>query len=141
MPEAKTRATDASVDDFLNSLENDDLRWDCLTIAEIMRQATESKPRMWGANIVGFGSHRLKYATGREVDWPLIALSPRKQNIALYLSPGFDGRDELLAILGKHSCGKSCVYIKRLSDVHLPTLRKLVTASVRHASKLQTKAS
>jgi len=141
MPEPKTRATDASVDDFLKTLENDEVRLDCLTIAEIMRRATKSKPRMWGANIVGFGSGRLKYATGREVEWPLISFSPRKQNIALYLSPGFDGRDELLAILGKHSCGKSCLYIKRLSDVHLPTLRKLVTASVRHASRPQTSAS
>jgi len=77
MPEPKTRATDASVDDFLKTLENDEVRLDCLTIAEIMRRATKSKPRMWGANIVGFGSGRIKYATGREVEWPLISFSPR----------------------------------------------------------------
>ena len=90
---------------------------------------------MWGAGIVGFGTYRCTYANGREADWMVTAFSPRKQNITLYLMGGFAGRDELMAALGKHSCGKSCLYIKRLSDVHLPTLKKLVRASVQHVKK------
>ena len=89
-------------------------------------------PAMWGSNIVGFGSYHYVYASGREGDWPLTAFSPRKQNITLYIVAGFEQYEGLLAKLGRHSCGKSCLYIKRLSDVHVPTLKKLVTASVRH---------
>jgi len=90
---------------------------------------------MWGSSIVGFGDAHYKYASGREGDWMQVAFSPRKQNITLYLSSGFEGRDELLSQLGKHSCGKGCVYIKRLSEVHLPALKKLIHASVKHTRK------
>ena len=100
-----------------------------------MQKATNAEPQMWGASIVGFGSYHYKYASGREGDWMLTAFSPRKQNITLYIFGGFEGYDELMAQLGKHSCGKSCVYIKRLSDVHLPTLKKLIKASVKHMRK------
>ena len=140
MAEAKTKVNDASVEAFLDSIGDDQVRLDCLAIAGIMQQATRAKPRMWGSNIVGFGTRRYKYANGREADWMLIAFSPRKQNITLYVSVGFKGRDELLAALGTHACGKSCVYIKRLSDVHLPTLKKLVIASVKHGLRAQPTA-
>jgi hypothetical protein len=135
MAELKTKLNDASVDDFLNSIKDEQVREDCRAIAEIMRKATKAEPKMWGSSIVGFGSYRYKYASGREGDWMQVAFSPRKQNITLYISSGFEGRDELLAKLGKHSCGKGCVYIKRLSDVHLPTLKKLINASVKHMLK------
>jgi uncharacterized protein DUF1801 len=135
MAELKTKRNDASVDDFLNSIKDEQVRTDCRTIAEIMQKATKAKPQMWGSAIVGFGSRRYKYSSGREIDWMLIAFSPRKQNITLYISSGFEGHDELMAQLGKHSCGKGCVYIKRLSDVHLPTLKKLINASVKHMLK------
>src|SRR5262249_33718344 len=122
MAELKTKRNDASVDDFLDAIKDEQVRKDCRAIADIMQKATKAKPQMWGSSIVGFGSFLYKYGSGRENEWMLAAFSPRKQNITLYLWPGFEGYDDLMAQLGKHSCGKACVYIKRLSDVHLPTL-------------------
>jgi Domain of unknown function (DU1801) len=135
MAELKTKRTDASVDDFLNSIKDDQVRQDCWTIADMMQKATKAKPQMWGPSIIGFGNHRYKYPNGREMDWMLIAFSPRKQNITLYLSRDFEGYDELMEQLGKHSSSKACLYIKRLSDIHLPTLKKLINASVKHLKK------
>jgi hypothetical protein len=133
--ELKTKRTAASVDDFLDSIKHDQVREDCRTIADIMGEAVKAKPEMWGPSIVGFGKYKYKYADGREMDWMLIAFSPRKQNITLYIRSDFEGYDELMSNLGTHSCGKSCIYIKRLSDVHMPTLRKLINASVQSVSK------
>jgi hypothetical protein len=130
MPEPKTRLTGASVEDFLDAIENDQVRDDCRTIAGIMEKAAKSPPRMWGSSIVGFGTTRYRYASGREGEFMLTAFSPRKQNITLYLTPNLNEYGDLLSRLGTHSCGKGCLYIKRLSDVHLPTLTKLVKASV-----------
>jgi hypothetical protein len=135
MAEIKTKLNDASVDDFLNSIKDEQVRQDCWAIVEIMQEATKAKPQMWGASIVGFGNYHYKYASGREGDWMLTAFSPRKQNITLYIQPGFEGYDELMAKLGKHSCGKACIYIKRLSHVHLSTLKKLIKGSVKHKLK------
>lgn len=135
MAELKTKLNDASVDDFLNAVKDEKVRQDCWAIVEMMRKATKAEPKMWGPSIVGFGNHRYKYPNGREMDWMQIAFSPRKQNITLYIATGFESRDELLAQLGNHSCGKGCVYIKRLSDVHLPTLKKLIKESVKHVTK------
>jgi hypothetical protein len=135
MAELKTRQTRASVDKFLGAIKDEQVREDCMTLVDIMQKATGAPPQMWGTSIVGFGSYRYGYASGREVDWMLTAFSPRKQNLTLYIMPGFDGYDDLMARLGKHSCGKSCLYIKRLSDVHLPTLKKLVGSSVRYLKK------
>jgi hypothetical protein len=135
MAELKTKRNDASVDDYLNAIKNEQVRTDCRAIADIMQKATKAKPQMWGSAIVGFGSRRYKYSSGREIDWMLIGFSPRKQNITLYILSGFEGQDELMAQLGKHSCGKGCVYIKRLSDVHLPALKKLINGSVKHMLK------
>lgn len=130
MAEIKTKLTKSSPTDFLNAIKDDQVRKDCWTIAGIMQKATKAKPKMWGTKIVGFGDCRLKYPSGREMDWMLVAFSPRKQYIALYTLPEFPGRKEIMAKLGKHSAGKSCVNIKRLSDVDLPTLKKLVEGSV-----------
>jgi hypothetical protein len=135
MAELKTKRNEASVDNFLNAIKDEQVRQDCWTIVDIMQKATKAKPQMWGPSIVGFGSRRYKYDSGREIDWMLVAFSPRKQNITLYVSSGFEGYDDLMARLGKHSCGKACVYIKRLSDVHLPTLKKLINGSVKHMLK------
>jgi hypothetical protein len=87
---------------------------------------------MWGDSIVGFGKYHYVYPSGREGDWMLISFSPRKQNITLYIMSGFEQYEELLSTLGKYTRGKSCLYIKRLSDIHLPTLKKLIQASVDH---------
>jgi len=138
MAEIKTKRNEASVNDFLNAIKDEQVREDCWVIADIMQKATNDAPKMWGSSIVGFGSRQYKYAGGREGDWMQVAFSPRKQNITLYISSDFEGRDELLAQLGKHSCGKGCVYIKRLSDVHLPTLKKLIKASVKHVAKTKS---
>ena len=135
MAQPKTKLTSASVESFLITIKDEDKRKDCWAIAGIMETATKAKPRMWGSAIVGFGTYRLKYADGREADWPITAFSSRKANITLYIMAGFEGYDELLAQLGKHDRGKSCVYIKRLSDIHVPTLKKLIAGSVKHVIK------
>ena len=135
MAELKTRVTDASVSKFLDAITDDQLRQDCWTLVDLMEQATKAKARMWGTTIVGFGSYHYTYASGREGDWMLTAFAPRKQNLTLYVMPGFKGRDELMAQLGKHSCGKSCIYVKRLAEVHMPTLKKLVAESVKYLRK------
>ena len=127
MAEAKTKPTKASVDKFIKSVTDAQTRKDCFTISELMKKATGAEPQMWGSSIVGFGTRHYRYASGREGDWPIIGFSPRKQNLTLYLMMyGLDDRDELLKKLGKHSLGKGCLYIKRLSEVNLPTLKKLI---------------
>jgi hypothetical protein len=132
MPEAKTKLNDASVSDFLNKIPDQQLRSDCYTLVNIMQSAANDAPRMWGSSIIGFGEHNIVYAGGRESTWMMIGFAPRKQNIALYIGSSFPEHDRLLPELGKHSTGKGCLYIKKLSDVHLPALEKLVSASVRH---------
>src|SRR5215213_8696381 len=132
MSELKTKLTQASVDDFLNAIPDAQIRQDCWAIVEIMQEATQAPPQMWGASIVGFGSYHYKYASGREADWMLTGFAPRKLNITLYIMAGFEQYNDMLAQLGKHTCGKSCLYIKRLADIDLPTLKQLVHASVEH---------
>ena len=134
MADVKTKLTGASVDDFIDRIDNEQVRDDCRTISGIMQKATKAPPRMWGASIVGFGTSRYTYANGKDAEFMLTAFSPRKQNITLYLG-NLDKQGDLLAKLGTHSCGKGCLYIKRLSDVHMPTLTKLVTTSVALARK------
>jgi hypothetical protein len=131
--ERKTTLTGKSVEDFIDSLDGEQVRDDCRTLAAIMTRATRAKPEMWGSSIVGFGRYWWTGAGGKQVEWMITAFAPRKANLTVYLWPQFDGRQELLAKLGKHSCGKGCVYIKRLSDVHVPTLEKLIRESVRYA--------
>ena len=130
MAEPKTRPTKVPVDDFIDSLDGDQLRDDCRSLARLMQQVTGCPPEMWGTSIVGFGRFWWTGASGRKAEWMLTAFAPRKANLTVYVWP-FDGRDALLGRLGKHSCGKGCVYIKRLSDIHLPTLKQLIAQSVR----------
>jgi hypothetical protein len=127
--ELKTKETDASVDDFLNTVENETVRADCRKIAGLMSAATGAQPKMWGTNIIGFGSRTMKYASGRELDWLIIGFSPRKANITLYLSSGEAWNRELLAKLGKHKTGMGCLYFKRLSDVNEEVLEELIKES------------
>ena len=131
--EAKTRPTKEKVTDFLNRVSDDSRRADCYAVAKMMEEITGQKPQMWGPSIVGFGTYSYKYASGHSGDWPLAAFSPRKTDLTIYLSVAFEKKEELLSQLGKHKTGKSCLYIKRLADVHLPTLRKLIKASVKDA--------
>lgn len=132
MAELKTKPTQASVKDFLNQIPDKERREDCFAVAKMMEEITGNKPTMWGPSIVGFGTFRYKYASGREGDWPVAAFSPRKKDLTLYFMMGsFKKHNELMEKLGKHSVSKSCLYIKRLSDVHIPTLKKLIKASVK----------
>lgn len=135
MADLKTKPTDHSVEQFLNGIPNEERRRDCFTILEIMKQFTQAEPKLWGESIIGFGSYHYKYASGREGDWFLTGFSPRKQSLTLYLMAGFEQYNDLLKTLGKHKVGKSCLYINRLEDIHLPTLEKLIGESVRHMSK------
>ena len=132
MAEPKTKPTQASVKEFLNQISDEERREDCFAVAKIMEEITGDKPKMWGPSIVGFGTYRYKYASGREGDWPVAAFSPRKKDLTLYIMMGLsDKHPELMEKLGKHSVGKSCLYIKRLSDIHLPTLKKVIKESVK----------
>jgi hypothetical protein len=132
MAELKTQPNEQNVEDFLNNVENETKRKDSFSILEMMKEETGAEPIMWGDSIIGFGSYHNKYASGRDAEWFLTGFSPRKQNLTLYIMSGFDEYDELLDKLGKHSTGKSCLYIKRLEDVDQDVLRDLVSKSVEH---------
>ena len=129
MAEMKTKQTEASVEDFLNLIENDQKREDCFEIVKMMKQVTKKEPKMWGPSIIGFGSYHYKYESGREGDSPQIGFSPRKQNITLYILSGSDHENPLLQKLGKHSTSKVCLYIKRLADVDKKVLQELIKES------------
>jgi hypothetical protein len=135
MAELKTQKTDASVDEYLNAVEDERKRKDSFAILDLMREVTGEEPAMWGPSIIGFGSYHYKYASGREADWFLTGFAPRKQNLTLYIMSGFDDYDALLADLGKHKTGKSCLYVNKLDDIDLDILRELVKQSVAHMAE------
>ncbi len=126
MAELKTKKNDASVIDFINTIEDEVKQKNCLAILKMMKQITKSEPKMWGANIVGFGNYHYKYASGREGDWFVTGFSPRKQNLTLYLMGGLDQHEALLKKLGKHKRGGGCLYIKKLEDVDVKILKELI---------------
>lgn len=130
--EPKTTRTDASVAEFLGTVPHRQRREDAEELCELMRGVTGVEPALWGPSIVGFGQYRYRYASGREGDWPAVGLSPRKQALTLYISDGYDQYAELLARLGPHTTGKSCLYIKRLSDIDLDVLRTLIKDGFEH---------
>src|SRR5688500_11920522 len=115
--ELKTQETQASVEEFLNSVADPTRRADAFRVLEMYKRVTGEEPKMWGPAIVGFGHRVLKYETGREFDWMIAAFSPRKANMTLYVICDSPNQPELLAKLGKHTVSKACLYIKRLSDV------------------------
>ena len=129
MSELKTRPTSASVVEFL-ALQPDARRADCEAVLRMMEAATGERAEMWGASIVGFGRYAYTNSTKKTFEWPLIGFSPRKQDLTLYLMPGFDGFAELMAKLGKHKTGKSCLYLKKLADVDAGVLQELIENSV-----------
>jgi hypothetical protein len=129
--ELQTKETVASVEDFLNAVEDEQKRADAFAVAEMMRKATQAEPKMWGPAIVGFGSGTHKYPDGREMDWMRIAFSPRKAGLTIYLHGPMDFYDELFSKLGKHTTGKACLYIKRLRDVDRKVLKELIAASLK----------
>jgi hypothetical protein len=131
--ELKTKVNEASVADFLNSVPDSQKRNDSFRIATLMEQVTKEKPKMWGTSIVGFGSYHYKYETGREGDMPIVGFSPRKQSLTLYLKGALEQYQRFLEKLGKHSTGKGCLYIKRLSDINVDVLKDLIAESHRTA--------
>jgi hypothetical protein len=130
MAELKTKPTDQDVAHFLEGIEDEQQRNDCLTIVELMRDVTGAEPKMWGTSIVGFGDRQYSYASGRSGDWFVTGFSPRKQNLTLYLAGGIQQHQAILDRLGKYSTGKGCLYIKRLSNIDPAVLRELVEQTV-----------
>jgi hypothetical protein len=130
MSELKTRPTTASVSEFL-ALQPDQRRADCEAVLAMMEAAAGEQAEMWGAAIVGFGRYAYTNSTKKIFEWPVVGFSPRKTDLTLYLMPGFEGRAELMARLGKHKTGKSCLYLKKLADVDARVLRELIDCSVR----------
>lgn len=137
MADNKTKKTEASVEDFLNSVENETRKADAIEVAATMARITGETPRMWGSSIVGFGDVHLKYESGREVDYFKVGLSPRKASLTLYVTAGFQQRQDLLAKLGKHTTGVGCLYIKDLAEVDRDVLEELVRASVKETEGMQ----
>ncbi len=129
MAELKTKPTGADVEQYLNGLADERQRRDSLALLALMRQVTRQEPKLWSGNMIGFGDHHYKYASGHEGDTFLVGFAPRKSNLTLYVLAGFAEQADLLEKLGRHKVGKACLYLKRLDDVHLPTLRQLIQRS------------
>lgn len=126
MSEPKTRPTDIPVAEFLDTVEPPRRREDAWVLKELFDRVTGDDAVMWGPSIVGYGTHKLRYASGRELDWPLVAFSPRKANLVLYLTEDPDRYADLLEQLGKHRTSKGCLYINKLADIDLSILEHFV---------------
>ena len=135
MAENKTKATSASVTEFIGSIDDKQMQADSRKVAAMMRRATGKRARMWGASMVGYGTYHYRYASGREGDFMITGFSPRKRALTIYIMPGFAPFDKLMARLGKYKTGKSCLYIKRLADVDENVLERLIGASVEYMRK------
>jgi hypothetical protein len=132
MAKIKTTETSKSVTDFVNSVSDEIKRRDSFQIIDIMQKQTGFEPKMWGPSIIGFGNYHYKYESGHEGDMPLAAFSPRSTAIVFYFSEEFENKEELLQRLGKHKTGKVCVYIKRIDDIDVSVLKKMISNSVKH---------
>lgn len=130
MAENKTKPTKARVGDFLDAVDNPKRRADAKKVASMMRRATGKRATMWGSSMVGYGSYSYRYDSGCEGDWMLTGFAPRKQNLVVYIMPGFKPFQALMGKLGKYKTGKSCLYINKLEDVDETVLEKLITDSV-----------
>ena len=137
MAEPKTKQNTGSVEKFLNTIADERRRDDCFRVLEIMKAVTKAEPAMWGKSIIGFGSYQYKYESGTKGEWFLIGFSPRKQDLTLYIMAGLERYPALLKKLGKHKTGKSCLYIKKLEDVDVPTLKQLIKQSLADLAALK----
>ena len=135
MAELKTKLNNANVEKFLNSVPDSKKRNDSFAVLELMKKITKEEPKMWGTSIVGFGSYHYKYESGREGDMLITGFSQRKQNLTIYIMPGFERYTELMTKLGKHKTGKSCLYINRLEEVNLNVLKNLIKESFQYMMK------
>lgn len=136
MAKNKTTETESSVTDFINTVEDNNKQKDAFELVKIMQKQTGFEAKMWGPSIIGFGSYHYKYASGHEGDAPLVAFSPRKAAISLYCYTTTENREELLEKLGKHKASKGCIYIKKLEDIDVDVLKKMISLSVENLNKL-----
>jgi hypothetical protein len=131
----KTKPEKTDPEAFISSVESDKRRADAEKLLEMMKRITGEEPVMWGPSIIGFGSYHYKYESGREGDWFLTGFSPRKANLSVYIMAGFNQYDELMAKLGKHKTGASCLYINKLDDIDLDVLEELIRESLIYMKK------
>ncbi|MEO7794333.1 MAG: DUF1801 domain-containing protein [Thermoanaerobaculia bacterium] len=136
MAENKTKATDASVEDYVASKANDEQQADCRQLMSLFKRVTRQSPKMWGPSIVGYGSYRYTYGSGRTGEAPLAGFAIRGRELVVYLTCEGEERDLLLSRLGKHKIGKSCLYFKRLCDLDVSVLERLVTHSIAEVKRL-----
>ena len=130
MSELKTRPTDASVEDFINTVENARRREDARAVCALLGEITGEKPVMWGESIIGFGRYTYVNTTKKPADWPIIGLSPRKANLVVYAMAGAGERPDLLARLGKVKTSVACLYVNKLADVDMAVLREIAVRSL-----------
>ncbi len=135
MKQNKTIQTESSVAGFISSVPEETKRDDSFRLVELFKSQTGFEPKMWGTAIIGFGSYHYQYDSGREGDAPLVAFSPRKNALVLYLSSRFDQRESLLQQLGKHKTGKGCIYINKLDDIRTDILKEIVSLSVEQTKR------
>ena len=128
--ELKTKQNDGSVDAYLSSVANEKRRTDATEVMHIMARVTGFEPKMWGTSIIGFDSYHYKYKSGQEGDWPITAVSARKQALSVYIMPGLKAYADLMGKLGKYKNGVSCLYINKLENVDLGILEELIIRSV-----------
>jgi hypothetical protein len=136
MAKNKTTQTDTSVTAFIDKVEDEGKRDDSYKLIEICRSVTGQDPKMWGPSIIGFGSYHYKYESGHEGDAPLAGFSPRKDSLVIYIATEFEKREALLRQLGKHKSSKGCVYVKKLDDIDVPVLKKMIKSSMDYVTRL-----
>jgi hypothetical protein len=132
MAEMKTKETKASVTEFLKSITDPQRREDAMAVTAMMEAATKTKPKMWGANLVGFGTQHYRYDSGREGDWFRTGFAPRKDRLTLYLTSGLARHPHLMEKLGKYTMGSACLHIRKLADVDRKVLKQLIAESLKH---------
>lgn len=136
MAKNKTTETNCSVTEFVNKVENEGKRSDSFKLIEVFKSITGFEPKMWGPTIIGFGSYHYKYESGHEGDAPLAGFSPRKDSLVIYFATEYESREALLSQLGKHKSSKSCVYVKKLSDIDIKVLEMMTINSMAYVKKL-----
>ena len=136
MAKIKTTETAESVTDFINRVQDETKRNDSFQLIELMQKLTGYEPKMWGPSIIGFGNYHYKYASGHEGDMPLAAFSPRSTSLVVYAAEDYENRDHLMQSLGKYKSGKVCIYIKKLADVDVTILQKMIMNSIKATKAL-----
>jgi hypothetical protein len=136
MAKNKTTETQNSVTEFINAVDNEVKRNDAFELLTIIQETTGFEPKMWGPSIIGFGSYHYKYESGHEGDAPLAGFSPRKTAMTIYFYLPEENREELLSQLGKHTSSKACIYIKKLADIDIEILKKIILRSIAYTQKL-----